>query len=68
MQIVTLTVIAACANAGIIDGGYGGLGHGLGYAAAPIAVAAPVKQSIDYYVSIVYHDAWSFQKYGKKFI
>lgn len=44
---VTVSAVIACAKAGIIDGGHG---YG-GYAAAPVAYAAPVAKSVDYYVS-----------------
>ncbi|KAJ8918351.1 hypothetical protein NQ315_008045 [Exocentrus adspersus] len=45
-KIVALSAIVACTHAGVI-----GTGHGIGIAAAPIAVAAPlaVQQSVDYF-------------------
>ncbi|XP_072396885.1 larval cuticle protein A2B-like [Diabrotica undecimpunctata] len=57
-KIVALTTLVACASAGLIGGlgghGYGG-GHGLALGAvsvahaAPIAIAQPSHESVDYY-------------------
>lgn len=48
--VVALSVVVACTQAGIIDGGHG---YG-GYAAAPVAYAAPVAKAVDYYVSNIW--------------
>lgn len=44
--MLALSAFVACTQAGYLGGG-----HGIGYAAAPVAVAAPAHHAVDYYVS-----------------